>query len=536
MKLRNLLILIFFLVVLVPSLLFWAWPYSKALDSEIFEVKERHLVIAKNLAMALERYYQDVTNAFTILSYHLGKEKDRDEVDSLLDVYDFHSVMLVAKENGRIINCIKHDNEQCKTKIEDDILLFAKQFLVKDTTIISPVIENNAFENNSMLLVTRPLGDNFALGYLSTRYIVDLGKRVAFGKKGHAAIVDQTGNVMAHPLAEWIKTQKSMKTTSVVQKMMAGETGVDTFISPAFFNEMIAGYAAVPNAGWGVMVPQPLAELHKKAESIDRAALLIMLLGLGIALLIAIPVSFMITKPLEKLSKITRIIGRKEDYVIDLNISQSKLLPLEVRKLNEHFMKMMDQLKQSRKSISKLAYMDINTSLPNRNYFQKLAKQALEEMSESDTKGALLFIDFDGFKQINDTYGHRTGDDLLSMFAKRLMIHFSLWNAETSNDGWLTRETSAEVIPARLGGDEFVILFTQIQDVADIKEKAKALLQDVFGEYNLYGNTQLTLSGSVGIAMFPEHGSTYEEIIKAADMAMYAAKAHGKNTMSFFTP
>jgi len=537
MKLRNFLVLIFILVALVPSLLFWAWPFSKALDSEINGVNERHLVIAKNLAMAFERYYKDVTSAFTVLSSQLGESEKNPTIHKLLDVYNFQSVMLVSRDTGQVQDCITGPNETCPETIKPDILNIAKTFLGKchGTPKISTVIENSTFENNSMLLVTLPMGDNFALGYLSTRYIVALGKRVAFGKKGHAAIVDQAGNVMAHPLKAWIKEQKSMAENSVVKKMIAGETGVATFISPAFFNEMIAGYAAVPNAGWGVMVPQPIDELYSKADAIDRTALFVMLLGLAAALLVAIPVSFIITKPLERLSRATRRFGKKENLDVNLEMPHSQPLLLEVRKLNENFRAMTGQLTESRKSIARLAYMDINTGLPNRNYFQKLTRSALQELADSKANGAILFIDFDGFKQINDTYGHRAGDELLALFAKKLMVHFSLWDDTDTNDSWLDDETLPDVIPARLGGDEFVVLFKDIQDKADIKKRVEALLLDVFGEYELYGGIELTLSGSSGVALFPQHGRTYEEIIKAADLAMYAAKARGKNSLSFFT-
>jgi len=533
MKLKFFLILIFSLVVLIPSLLFWAWPYSKALDSEIYEVKERHLVIAKNLAMALERYYQDLTSAFSVLSFHLGNNDEREEIDELMKVYNFHSVMLVAADTGLVLDCIKKNSAPHPHIIDKKIFETAKRFLVSGEPKITPVMQNKEFDNNSMLMVVMPMGKNIALGYLSTRYIVDLGKRVAFGQKGHSAILDQTGRVMAHPLTEWIRTQKNIATTSVVQKMMAGETGVDTFISPAFFNEMIAGYTAVPNAGWGVMVPQPIAELHKKAEAIDRMAMLVMLLGLGLALLIAIPVSFIITKPLERLTKATQAIGKKENFDTTVKISDSKLLPLEVRELNENFMGMMNQLSENRKSISRLAYIDINTGLPNRNSFQKLAHQALQKMVEDNTRGAMLFIDFDGFKQINDTYGHRAGDELLSLFAKQLMEHFSLKEGDESQNFILNNTTLPDVIPARLGGDEFIVLFKHIKNKADIKEKAEALLSAVFGEYELYGNIHISLNGSVGIALFPEHGSTYETLIKAADWAMYEAKNSENDTICF---
>ncbi|RUM40246.1 MAG: hypothetical protein DSY70_04125 [Desulfobulbus sp.] len=533
MKLRNFLILIFLLVVLIPSLLFWAWPFSKALDSEIDEVHERHLVIANNLAMALERYYQDVTSAFKVMSFHLGTGTEREEINELLDVYDFQSIMLVANETGRVIDCVRRDDKPCARTIDEKTLSFAKEFLVDGVVKISPVVSDQSFKYNSMLLVVFPIRKNIAIGCLSTNYIVEMGKRVAFGKKGHAAILDQRGNVIAHPLLDWIKTHKSMAETSVVKKMMAGETGVETFISPAFFNEMIAGYTAVPGAGWGVMVPQPIAELHKKAEAIDRTALLVMMLGLGIALLIAIPVSIIITRPLERLSLVTRSIIEKENFDAHLDMSTPRLLPLEVRKLNDNFMEMMGRLRKSRESIARLAYTDMNTRLPNRNFFQKMVQQALLEMTEAHSFGALLFIDLDGFKEINDTSGHRAGDDLLSMFAKKMMIHFSLWDDTQDNDYFLNHKSFHDVILARLGGDEFVVLFKNITNRDEVKSRVEALQADVFGEYELYGNIKLSLKGSMGIAIFPEHGTSYQQLIKAADMAMYKAKSKGNGSLCF---
>lgn len=107
--------------------------------------------------------------------------------------------------------------------------------------------------------------------------------------------------------------------------MLAGKTGVATFFSPALNSDMIAGYTSVPSARWGVMVPQPINELQGKADAIDQTALVVMGIGLFIALLISIPASFILTRPLEKLSRITRIIGKKEGFNIkNLNSFNSK--------------------------------------------------------------------------------------------------------------------------------------------------------------------------------------------------------------------
>ena len=533
MKLRSFLLLTFFLVALIPSLLFWVWPYSKALDSEIDDVKERHLVIANNLAMAFDRYYYDVSSAFTALSSQLGQSTKNPSITAFLDVYDFQSVMLVSGKTGETIDCIIGVDKQCRSTISQGELHFAQHFAVEGKPIFSTVKDNIITGGDPVLLIVIPIGENFALGCLSTRYIVELGKKVSFGKKGHAAVIDQEANIMAHPRSDWVKQRKNISKVSVAQKMLAGKTGVATFFSPALNSDMIAGYTTVPSAGWGVMVPQPIEELQSKADTIDQTALLVMAIGLGIVLLIAIPVSFILTRPLERLSKATQAIGKKENFGLAIDIPDSKFLFSEVRKLNENFKQMIWQLKKNQWFITRLAYIDINTGLPNRNYFHKLTNTALKEAIKTNTKGAVLFIDLNEFKQVNDTYGHKAGDKILSLFSKRIMTHFSLRNIIENNDLWLNNENLPSEIPARLGGDEFVVLFQNIKDINSLNEKVEALLASVFGLYHLHEDVELMLSGSAGLALFPEHGLTYSHIIKAADSAMYEAKSSGEKYVTF---
>ena len=132
---------------------------------------------------------------------------------------------------------------------------------------------------------------------------------------------------------------------------------------------------------------------------------------------------------------------------------------------------------------------------------------------------------------MNDTYGHRVGDELLFQFGKRVSEFFSLGNKEERIVSF--SESLPQIIPARLGGDEFVILLQNVEDKNAVKLKIEALFQAVFLEYTLYGEITLTLMGSAGIALFPEQGKTYDELMKLADIAMYDAKNSGKNTIRF---
>lgn len=529
MRLRYLFIVTFSLVALIPLILFWMWPYSKALDSEVNDVKERHLVIAKNLAGAFERYYQDVTGILLIVDD--GSLREKESIRTVFDNYGFKSIMEVSKE-GRVIDCLSLTNSICQTQISPHILDLALSSVKKDRVVLSTVTEDTSINSGPILLALKEKGDNLILGYLVTDYIIKMGKRVAFGKKGHAAVVDQEGNVLAHPLDSWIKSRKNISKVSAVQLMLEGKTGVEVFYSPALKDDMIAGYTSVPKANWGVMVPQPLSELKNKAQTIDETVMYVLFLGLGLALLITIPMSFLLINPLERLTSVIRSIGKgKSETKIEFNTS--KVMPLEIRELKNGFIKMMNKIDDNNKSITRLAYTDMNTGLPNRNYFYELINKSFDKMKKNNQKGALVFIDFDGFKEVNDTHGHRAGDELLSMFAQRLMKHFSFSN-EQKNTSIYDIEYLHDAVPARLAGDEFVILFRNINNKDEIKRKVEELFEDVFIEYTLYGDVKLKLSGSAGIALFPKDGDKYNKILKSADIAMYSAKAAGKNTIKFY--
>ena len=529
MKLRHLLVITFAIIVIIPMTLFWIWPYSKALELEVKEVNEKHLVIAKNLSAAFERYYQDVTGIFSIVAFQSQKQLESKEFKQLLNSYKFKEIIVIDDE-GIVQRCLFSANGNCIESVKNDIVLLAKETLKEGTIQISTVTEDKSNNSGLILLVVKKVSNNILLAYLSTDYIVQMGKRVAFGQKGHAAIVDQAGNVLAHPLDSWIQERKNMIAISPIKKMLAGKTGVDEFYSPALKGDMIAGYTQVPNAKWGVMVPQPIKELENKADAIDQTAIFVMLLGLGLALLITIPVSLILIKPLENLLRAIKLIEQGNSNV-NLKWNLSKLIPLELQLLKMSFANMMQNIERNKKEISKLAYFDATTGLPNRNYFYRLSNKALDKMLKTNQKGALVFIDFDGFKAVNDTHGHRVGDELLFLFGKRLASFLS-FNSEYEQINYLT-DNLPLIIPARLGGDEFVILFQDIENRKEVELKLQTLFEVLFLKYELHDGVELTITGSAGVALYPENGCRYDQLMKSADIAMYDAKSAGKNRIKF---
>lgn len=164
---------------------------------------------------------------------------------------------------------------------------------------------------------------------------------------------------------------------------------------------------------------------------------------------------------------------------------------------------------------NQLAYADTLTGLPNRQLFNDRLNVALAQAYRNLSKLAVVFLDLDGFKGVNDKLGHTAGDLLLKQVAERLK------GAVRTSDTL-----------ARLGGDEFTMILN-IRDAADAEAVAQKVLQTIREPYNLGGNMVDTVGTSIGIALYPQHGAQAADLIKAADNAMYAAKDAGKNTYRF---
>jgi diguanylate cyclase (GGDEF)-like protein/PAS domain S-box-containing protein len=171
----------------------------------------------------------------------------------------------------------------------------------------------------------------------------------------------------------------------------------------------------------------------------------------------------------------------------------------------------------ARERISSLAYSDSLTGLANRTSFGPSLDQAVQRARRRNSKLALVFIDLDGFKQVNDLHGHDAGDALLVQLANRLRGNLR-----------------ASDLIARLGGDEFVVVVEEVQESAPIETVAKKLLAETVRPYPL-PSVEVTVTASIGISIFPDDAADGQALMKHADTAMYAAKQAGKNTWRFYS-
>ncbi|MDA8427752.1 MAG: diguanylate cyclase [Geobacteraceae bacterium] len=206
------------------------------------------------------------------------------------------------------------------------------------------------------------------------------------------------------------------------------------------------------------------------------------------------------------------------------DISATRLAEKEIRQLNEELNSINNGLNQEialrhkiEKQLRYKATHDYLTGLPNRVLLFDRMKQAFAFEARHNTLMALMILDLDNFKNINDTMGHLSGDILLKKVAGELQKCIRQYDTV-----------------GRLGGDEFVIIVNDantIQDIITFADKIRAVFQEPFDV--LGQNTYVTTS--IGVAVYPLHGSTIETLMKKADMAMYVAKKDGRNTFRFFS-
>lgn len=207
---------------------------------------------------------------------------------------------------------------------------------------------------------------------------------------------------------------------------------------------------------------------------------------------------------------------RKNGTVFPVEI---RIGPIEIDG-NQHLLSLVRDVterKELQDHIQHLAYHDSLTDLPNRAMFNRHLSHALIQARRYYKGLAVLFIDLDRFKNINDTLGHDAGDRLLQEMARRLTM--SLRGGD---------------LVARLGGDEFVVLLEEVTDLGHVNQVARQILTSLVKEYPL-DEQLIHITASIGISTFPEDGRDEFSLMKHADVAMYRAKASGKNNFQFYS-
>ena len=270
-----------------------------------------------------------------------------------------------------------------------------------------------------------------------------------------------------------------------------------------------------------ILLEQDPRVIVRQVTATVAISLIILLVALVLSYLLADRFQRVITGPVTAMIGTMEQVTRTKDFSIRVALGDTDEMNRLAGSFNSMLAEISDRdaaLLERQERLHALANFDPLTRLPNRALFLDRLDQALHRVARTGEKVAVLFIDLDDFKIINDTHGHRTGDQVLQEAARRM--------AAITRDG----DTLA-----RLGGDEFTIFIQNIQSEENALKVGQKHVANLTRPMLLDGK-RLFISASVGVAIHPDHGLTSEDLLKSADTAMYRAKKLGKQDTELFSP
>ena len=316
-RMHHLLFLAFTLISAAPLGVLALWEGGVAYENELDSVRERHLLVARNLTSTMTRYVKDLKAVFsvTFANGSLVPATGNAGLAALLESLDVAHIC-VLDPNGAVEAVMPGMGGQVRHPPGEADLAALRALAAKapDEPTFSNLYHDDNDEPIFYLVKGLPNG-RLALGVVTTRYLVSLQQSIAFGDSGHAVITDAKGQVIAHPLKNWVAASRDLSGVPTVEAMMRGETGVGQFFSPAFNGTMIAGYAVVPETGWGVMVPQPLQELRRRANQVNHFAIVIAGVSFALAALLSYLLALWLARPVRRIAATAEAVLTGNEFV-----------------------------------------------------------------------------------------------------------------------------------------------------------------------------------------------------------------------------
>jgi diguanylate cyclase (GGDEF)-like protein len=420
------------------------------------------------------------------------------------------------------------------TEEEDQNPLFIALQRAGDS--VSSLISRNPDNGKLALFVGKPLilrdpaidptGAPTALrGYLVLTIDLDeLESHVSsdvIGKAGYLLVTDRQGNVLVRP--ETVAVEKTVLRDTL--DTIAGRPFRDTPVN-AVLNRQSAYITGIPLLDnlhlLAVLPEQEIRQIRNRlALAVTAIMLITILITAGTLFLV---MQRLVIGPIQRLGVLSREIGRGNlDIQSGLNSND------EIGTLATAFEAMAGSIRKSDEQIRYVAYHDTLTGLPNRAMFQEYLNHVIAHARRNQTQFALLFLDIDDFKRINDTLGHETGDLLLQEVSERL----SNYMRDTDYVARIGRFDEPDEFLARLGGDEFILLLPDISDQHAPGALAHRMIEALSRPFSI-ADQEFHVSASIGITLYPSDGKQGHELVKNADIAMYHAKDLGKNNYQYY--
>ncbi|HEX3575318.1 MAG TPA: ATP-binding protein [Rhodopila sp.] len=342
LRLHYLLFIAFTFIAGTPIAVLAFWEGSSAYQNELASVRERHLLVARNLTSTISRYVKDVEAAFGLAFESDALNHPVPGLTDLLMSLDVIHVWTIAP-NGATEAALPGLSAEPAEALPPALLIDLRTLAATSQGRIAISNLYHDIGGFPVFFLVKPLpAGRLGVGVMTSAYLVSLQQAIAFGDHGHAVIVDAKGQVIAHPFKDWVAASRDISGVPVVAAMIRGETGVGQFYSPAFNGNMIAGYAVVPETGWGVMVPQPLAELRRRADQVNEMAMVIALVSFAGAALMAWLAALYLARPVRAVAATAEAVLKGHD---DVEVPGFHgLVPYEIRRLGAAFNTMLEGL------------------------------------------------------------------------------------------------------------------------------------------------------------------------------------------------
>lgn len=338
----------------------------------------------------------------------------------------------------------------------------------------------------------------------------------------NVSIFDSNGVIIARSQTPEKFIGKNLRGLEIVEHFLSAKDGTSKSISSEGV-ERIFGFRSIPGTDWFIVAGIATSEALKGSRATAKNNAILGSIGLTLAIGIAFLMSKLISKPITGLQETAARIASGE-YERRAYVHG----PKELLDVTRQFNAMLDAIDQARTAqaareaeIYQLAFYDVLTGLPNRRLLVYKIDELCKTVRDADRIGAILYIDLDHFKDINDAYGHQVGDRFLKAVAHRLSGLLG------GND-----------MVARIGGDEFVYVATSLASNQEEAANAALILgnriqQELQQPFNDEGHRTAS-SASVGITLYPKIGDSSEILLHEADIAMYQAKQGGRNDVVLF--
>lgn len=502
----------------------FSYGFSSQLESQIIETTAlsenntiKTLLLEKVNAPDIllntsSNYYSNVKDTLTQTSHNF-----RDNVNYY--IYDIDGYLVIASHNDSAADWNEIMPESVSS-CQSTNVISNSPFTENTLDIISPII----VKGNIIGLIRTNISIEYFEAFLSeTNYIIDKEGDYLFGYQ--TALKEDT-RFFNH-------INNLLKDSGLSTKPSTDNTTIEKNGAFSDNNKYIYGYALIPEYNWVYVIKQDTSNYTSVVSSLPAIFLVLLLVVIIFAMHTSKKLATKYTQPILQLSEKMQTAAAGQ-----LDVHCPVESDDEFGKLSTHFNNMINiistnynelsktrkelELKQSElqnnyQRIEKLAYTDALTGLHNRIAFFNFSNKILADKHNVTKKHAVIFIDLDGFKSINDTLGHDYGDLLLKSVAEQL-------SALINEDDIL----------ARNGGDEFVILRNQVPSIEELEAFLSSLVAISSHPFVLEDETvHITLSA--GVSIFPQNGLSLNELIKNADLAMYNSKVSGKNSYTFFS-